>query len=143
MILVTFRDAPSPLPGNVKGVVVVRDVEAPLVCAALSDAVRRFANERDAFLFVAPGGRVATARVWPVLRTSGWDVAAFVDRIGKLPKRPGIFSGIGRVSLQTILIRPTEAGRRLLARWAERVAVRPGNEAVELAIALVETGTAF
>jgi glycosyltransferase involved in cell wall biosynthesis len=142
MIVVTFKGSPSPLFGRIKGVTVGPHVPGPSVCAALVDAAERFTIEKDCFLFVASGGQINSARVWPVLRET-WDVAAFVDRIGAPPKRPGVFSGIGRISLDTLLIRPTAAGRRLLARWAERNAVRPGNETVELAIALVETGTTF
>jgi glycosyltransferase involved in cell wall biosynthesis len=146
MIVVTFKGAPSPfapLVGRVKGVTVGSYVRGPSVCAAMVDALQRFTLERDCFLFVAPGGRIHSARLWPVLEGTDWDVAAYVDHIGSAPKCPGVFSGIGRVSLETLLIRPTEAGKRVLARWAERCAVRPGNEAIEIAIALVETRVAF
>lgn len=143
MIVVTFKGAPSPLLGRVKGITVGPHVPGPSVCAAMVDALDRFRVEPDAFLFVAPGGRINSARIWPVVDRADWDVAAYVDCIGNLPKAPGVFSGVGRLSLQTLLIRPTAAGKRLLARWAERNAVRAGNEAVELAIALVETRTPF
>jgi len=143
MIVVTFRGAPPPLLGRVRDITVGPHVRGPSVCAAMVDAFGRFTIEKDVFLFVAPGGRIHSARVWPVVGQTNWDVAAYVERIGALPKCPGPFSGIGSVHLYTLLIRPTAAGRRVLARWAERSAVRPGNEDVELAIALVETRAAF
>ncbi len=143
MIIVTPKGAPSPLVGRVKGTLVASDVSAPSVCLAVRSAVRQFHGETDGFLFVASGGHVNSARVWEALRRADWDVAAYVDRIGSPPKAPGAFNGIGRVCLDVLLFRPTEAGKRVLARWANRNAVRDGNEAVELAIALTETGVRF
>lgn len=143
MIVVTFKGSPSPLLGYVRGLNIVADLPGPSVVAALAHAANRFRNETEGFLFVAPGARIHSARIWPVFRQTNWDVAAFVDCIGNLPKSPRVFSGVGRVSLETLLVRPSAAGRRLLARWTERVAATGGDEAVQLAIALVETRTVF
>jgi glycosyltransferase involved in cell wall biosynthesis len=139
MIVVTFKGAPSPLVGHVKGITICALARGPSPADAFLDALGRFTIERDGFLFVQPGARVWTAPVLERLRSKDFDVAAYVDRIGSTPTTPRQFDGIGVVSLETILVRPTTGARRLLDRWVQRNAAYPGKEDVNLCIALTET----
>jgi glycosyltransferase involved in cell wall biosynthesis len=139
MILVTFKGSPTPLTGRVRGVTWCAQVRGSSPAAALLDALDRFTIEKDCFLFVAPGGRVWTGPVFERLKGPAFDVAACVDRIGATPPTPRQFDGIGAVSTETILVRPTPGARRLLARWADRNAASPGREEVNLCVALAET----
>lgn len=138
MILVTYAGTPSPLVGRIRSVVQFGSKEhSP--AAALAAAVAHFPDEREAFLFVAPGARVWTAPVFDYLRGRHFDVAACVDRIGKVPHVVQQFDGIGIVSTEAILLRPTPGARRLLTRWSDRNAAVPGREDVNLCVALTET----
>jgi glycosyltransferase involved in cell wall biosynthesis len=139
MIVVTHKGAPSPLIGRIKGIVVDALAPPPSVGSAISAALDRFRNEREGFVYVASGAQINTARLWPVFRRPGWDVAVCVDRLGSVPLVPLPFTGIGHVSLLTILVRPTDGGRRVVARWLERNAAKPTAESVNLAITLRET----
>lgn len=136
MIVVTFEGG-SPLLGRIRGWDVVRHAGRS-VAAAIHSAMERFKNEGEGFLFVAPGGRVNSARVHLALRTPEWDIAAHVGRIGKIPKDPSGFDGIGRVSLDTVFFRRTPQSVRALARWRERNIFYPDREPINLAIALAE-----
>jgi len=137
MIVVTFKGEKPPLIGRVRGWGVVSDVLGPVVSRAIYGALNRFANDTDGFMFVAAGARISTARVSPAIRDN-WDVAVHVDRIGRTPQNAQPFSGIGRVSLDTVIFKRTPAALRALARWDERNAVAPGREAINLAITLAE-----
>lgn len=138
MIVVTFKGSPSPLVGRVKGITVGSHVLGPSACAALVDALQRFTIPTHGFLFVAPGARIHSARVWLIENRKDFDVAAHVGQIGSPPKRPGRFSGVGRVSTEALYFRPTVGARRVLDRWADQNAVAPGRESINLAIALAE-----
>jgi len=138
MIIVTLKGSKPPLPGRVKGVV-VWPVDTASPCDALASAMGHFRNEKDAFLYVSPGAQVATVPVHQFLQKADFDVASCVDRIGSTPTVAVQFDGIGRVSLETILVRPGVCAWRLLERWVERNAVSPGRDEVNLCIALRET----
>jgi glycosyltransferase involved in cell wall biosynthesis len=139
MIIVTFKGAPPPLPYRAKGVTWRAVVAGPSPAAALADAMKHFPDEHDCFLYVAPGGRVATAPVYDRLKARDFDVAACVDRIGSIPAKPKQFDGIGNVSLDAVLIRPTPGARRLVDRWLHRNDAYPGRESVNFCVALAET----
>ena len=138
MIIVSFKGKKSPLIGNVKGFTLFQDTRRTSVARAIFRAMNSFEGEKEGFLFVAPGGRVNSARVYPVMQDTSWDVAAFVDRIGAKPAVAGPFNGIGWVSLDSVLFRRTPASSRVLNRWMERNDVSPGREALNLAITLNE-----
>ncbi len=138
MIIVTFKSRRPPLLGRVRGFTVVEGDKRSSVAMALFRAMNEFDAEKDGFLFVAPGGRVNTARVFPVLREKDWDVAAFVDRIGSRPSAAKPFDGVGWLSLDAVLFRRSPAAGRVLNRWIERNDTVPGREALNLAITLAE-----
>jgi glycosyltransferase involved in cell wall biosynthesis len=143
VIIVTPPDSPSPLIGRQRGVGSI-SVKAKSVGHAILHAFLQFGNERDAFVYVAQGGRLSTAPIYKYLQGATFDVAACVDRIGSAPKQPKQFDGIGRVSLETIVVRPTPGARRLLERWTERNMVAPDRDDVNLVVALAEvTGVLF
>lgn len=138
MIVITFKGAASPLTSKVRGWGVVQDTKAPSVSDAIDNAFTRFRNEPEGFLFVGPGAKINPVRVHSV-QNERWDVAAYVDRIGRIPTTARAFDGVGRISLDTIFIKRTPSAVRLLTRWKERNAVLPpGREALNLAITLVE-----
>lgn len=143
MIVVTFRGAPSPLVGNVAGITVSMNAKGPSVSEALYDAVLRFPIEKNSFMFVSPGARISSARIWPIMRRDDFDVAAYVDRIGAVQKGPGVFDGIGRVSTDTLIFRKTDGARRVMERWITRNTETPGRESINLAISIRETGIRF
>jgi glycosyltransferase involved in cell wall biosynthesis len=138
MIVITQKGG-QPLLGRIRGVEVLV-YESKSVASCILEAINSTAHkpERDGFLFVAPGGVANTARIWPMVGRRDFDIAAHVDRVGSSPERPGNFDGIGRVSLDTVFVKPTVGGRRAVARWVERNHVSPKGEAVNLAIALKE-----
>jgi hypothetical protein len=138
MIIVTFKGAPSPISKNTKTVVVVSDTAGPSPALALHSAMRRFKNEKDGFLFVAPGAKIHIDRTGPVLSRRDFDWGAFVDRIGSVPVNPRKFDGVGRVSTETLFVKPTDAAARVLDRWIDRNAASPGRDSINLAITLAE-----
>ncbi len=138
MIIVTFSGSPSPLVGKVRAIGHASDTRGPSVCSALASAANRFRNEKDGFLFVASGGHVNSARVWKVLQSPDFDVAVYVDVIGRRSALPGKFNGIGTVSTEAVLLRPTDVMHRILSRWSERNAAAPEREAQNLAITMTE-----
>ncbi len=144
MIVIRPTGAQDPMIGKVRGWESVSVNTVPLsVADAISLVIRSRQGERDGFLFVASGGRVNSARIYKALQ-GDWDIAVHVDRIGKTPSDPAPFSGIGKVSIQTVFVRQTEAAIRVIDRWRERnVSCRVGErhidrEAINLAIALAE-----
>ncbi len=138
MIVITFKGDPSPMIGKARGWGVVSDTRAPSVANAIENAMLRFANERDGFIYVASGAKVHSSKVSPAFREKDWDVAVHVDRIGSRPLAAQPFSGIGRVLLDTILVRRTAGAVRAMARWAERNEISSGRESINLAITLAE-----
>lgn len=138
MIVITPFGSGSPLTGRPKGVT-FHQTRSKSVAEALRDALVRFPDEREAFVYVAPGGRVSTAPIYKYLQGASFDVAACVDRIGSTPREPRQFDGIGRVSLETLVVRRTPGAQRLLARWSDRNASWQGREDVNLCVALAET----
>jgi glycosyltransferase involved in cell wall biosynthesis len=139
MILVTFAGATSALTGRTRSVVQFGLARSSSPAEALMAAFDKFQDEKEAFLFVQPGGRVWTAPVFNYLKGPAFDVAACVDRIGAAPLTPRQFDGIGIVGLETLLLRPTPGAERLLLRWIDRNAAVPGREDVNLCVALAET----
>ncbi len=139
MIIVSYKNAPFPLIGRVKGVTVHRQILAGTRATLLADAMKRFPDEKHCFLYVAPGAHVSTAPVYGYLNVRKFDVAACVDRVGSTPVTPRQFDGIGNVSLDTIIVRPTSAAVRLIDRWVQRNDAYPGKEAVNFCVALAET----
>lgn len=139
MIAVTFKGAPSPLIGKMRDWGVAYESGSLSVADAIASALDRFKNEQHGWIFVEPGGRILSARTLPVMLATDWDIAAYVDRIGKAPQNPCTFDGIGRVSLRTVLVKRTPAALRVLARWRERIAAGHDlSESIQLAIALTE-----
>jgi glycosyltransferase involved in cell wall biosynthesis len=137
MIAVTFKGAPSPLIGRMRDWNVAYEA-APFVADAIASALNRFKEEQHGWLFVAPGGRIRSARTLPIMYAADWDVAAHVDRIGRTPQNPCSFDGIGRVSIRTVLFKRTPASLRVLERWRARNTIAPGREEIHLAISLTE-----
>jgi glycosyltransferase involved in cell wall biosynthesis len=138
MIVVTFKGAPSPTLGRMRDWTVAYEPSELSVADAICAAMDRFKNEEHGFLFIEPGGRIHSARTYPVMYDTSWDVAAHVDRISRTPQNACPFDGIGRVSLRSVLFKRTPAALRVLDRWCARNALAPGREAVHLAIALAE-----
>lgn len=139
MIVITFKGTPAPTMGRVRGWGVVSDSRGPVVSSAIEREMLRFANEAEGFLFVSAKATINSVRVYTTaLLDSGWDIALYVDRIGSTPTKAQPFSGIGRVSLDTILVRRTPGALRAVARWSERNAVTPNRESINLAITLAE-----
>lgn len=139
MILVTFAGAHQALTGRTRAVTQFELARSSSPAEALAAALEKFPDEREAFLFVQPGARVWTAPVFDYLKGVKFDVAACVDRIGSIPKPPRQFDGIGIISLETIMIRPTQGAKRLIQRWTDRNAAGPSREDVNLCVALAET----
>lgn len=138
MIVVTFKGSPPPLIGRVRGIRVVSDFPGPSPALAISYTMNLFKSEKEPFLFVAAGAKINEARIWPVMKRTDFDWAAHVDRIGSLPEQPKKFNGIGRVSVETLIVRPTDAARRVLERWLHRIEASPGRDSINLAITLAE-----
>lgn len=138
MIVVTFKGAKSPTLGRMKDWDIVYE-PGPSVADALASAMGRFPNEPHGFLFIEPGGLIRSARTYPVMLATDWDIAAHVDRIGNSPVNPCRFSGVGRICLRTVLAKRTPNFTRVLERWRTRRSLVPDlSEAIHLAIALTE-----
>ena len=138
MIIITPSGSPMPLIGRQKSVTCYPS-KSKSIAHAIYDATTRFTIEQEAFVYVAKGGKVSTAPVYKYLQGASFDVAACVDRIGSTPKEPRQFDGIGRVSLDTIVVRRTPGAQRLMERWIARNATAPDREDVNLVVSLAET----
>jgi|KBSSwiStaDraftv2_1062776.scaffolds.fasta_scaffold03148_28 glycosyltransferase involved in cell wall biosynthesis len=137
MIVVTFKGAPAPLVGKIRDWAVSYE-KGSSVAEAIASALDRFKNEPNGWIFVTPGGRIRSARTFPIMCAADWDVAAHVDRIGRIPQNPCTFDGVGRISLRTVLFKRTPASLRVLERWRARNAITLDREAINLAISLAE-----
>jgi len=93
-------------------------------------------RNQDLFVYVAPGATVRPPLAR--LQETDYDVAAYVELVGAVPRHPGQFSGIGRIRLGTLAFRQSDAARRVLERWAARVETGVPDAAVALAISLRE-----
>ena len=137
MIAVTFKGAPSPLVGRMRDWSTAFELGSS-VANAIASALNRFKDEPHGWIFVEPGGRILSARTLPIMLATDWDVAAYVDRIGKTPQNPCAFDGVGQIRLRTVLFKRTPASIRVLDRWRSRNELAPDREAINLAISLAE-----
>lgn len=145
MILLSYRAQKKYKPGKtVKIAPGIYDL-APVILnerpdslpKAILDTMDTFRNVED-FLFVEPG---AAIRENPklLLDVKTFEVAAYVDKLGRCPAPPSRFDGVGRVGILTLFFRSTNGGRRVLARWAERLRLRgTGCPAEDLLYTLAE-----